>query len=108
MERVTFDMPRLLKKRLPVLTVDELRPVLAVCNVRDKALVMLMVDSGLRRAEVCALNWDDLDFSNGLLRVKRGKGGKARSAVVGATARRALLAYQRKLVHAGLDFPPYV
>jgi site-specific recombinase XerD len=56
-----------------------------------------MVDTGLRRAEVCALNWDDLDISSGLVRVVRGKGGKARSVVVGAITRRALLGYRRSL-----------
>jgi integrase len=54
-----------------------------------------MTDSGLRRAEVCALNWGDVDFATGLVAVRRGKGGKARSAVVGAATRRALLAYRR-------------
>ena len=56
-----------------------------------------MVDTGLRRAEVCALNWCDVDISSGLVRVVRGKGGKARSVVVGVTTRRALLAYRRRI-----------
>jgi len=47
--------------------------------------------------EVPALNWGDVDFSTGALIVRRGKGGKARVAAVGATTRRALLAYQRSL-----------
>ena len=86
-ELVTFDMPRLAKRRLPVLTVAELNQVIAACtNPRDKAIVMLLEDSGFRRSEVCALDWDDIDFGNGLLRVRRGKGGKSRSAVVGAPA----------------------
>jgi integrase len=56
-----------------------------------------MVDTGMRRAEVVALNWGDIDISTGLVQVIRGKGGKARSMVVGATTRRALLAYRRTL-----------
>jgi integrase/recombinase XerD len=91
-------MPRLEKKRLPVLSVDQLREILKACNVRDKAIVLFMVDSGLRRAEVCALNWQDVDMSNGLVKVRLGKGRKDRSAVVGATTRRALLAYRRTIV----------
>ena len=50
-----------------------------------------MADSGLRRAEVIALKWGDVDMMNGLGTVKRGKGGKARSGVIGATTRRVLL-----------------
>lgn len=94
---VRFDMPRLGKKRLPVLTADELKEIVKACNVRDKALVLFMADSGLRRAEVINLNWPDIDMQSGLVRVRQGKGKKDRSAVIGATTRRALLAYRRTL-----------
>ena len=72
-EPITFAMPKVAKKRLPVLsadeqskvivakrlprlTVEQLRDVLKVCNVRDKAIVYFMADSGLRRSEVVAWN----------------------------------------------------
>lgn len=88
-------MPKIAKKRLPVLTADQLRQLVKACSVRDRAIVLFMADSGLRRSELCALNWQDVDMTSGLVRVARGKGGKARSAVIGATTRRALLAYRR-------------
>src|SRR5512135_1481272 len=70
-ERVYFDMPRFAKKRLPVLSPDELRTIIAACETpRDRALIMLLADSGLRCSEVIALDWSDIDFSNGLLRVR--------------------------------------
>jgi integrase/recombinase XerD len=93
---VKIEMPKVAKKRLPVLTADEVNTVLHSCkSARDKAIILLMVDTGLRRSEVIALNWTDIDFTTGLALVKRGKGGKARSVVIGATTRRALLAYRR-------------
>jgi integrase/recombinase XerD len=55
------------------------------------------VDSGLRRAEVCALNWGDVYISSGIVRVERGKGGKARSVIIGVHTRRALLKYRREI-----------
>ena len=64
-----------------------------------------MADSGLRRAEVIALNWGEVDMMTGLVTVKRGKGGKARSTVVGATARRVLLAYRKTLKDVGENSP---
>jgi len=97
-EEVTFQMPTIAEKRLPVLSGEDVKQLVAACRApRDKALILLMVDTGLRRAEVCALNWDDVDIASGLVRVVRGKGGKARSVVVGVTTRRALLAYRRQL-----------
>jgi integrase/recombinase XerD len=75
------------------LTTDELRRVLRSCvNLRDRALVLLLADSGTRRTEVLNLNWGDVDFSTGAALVRRGKGGKARVTAIGATTRRALLA----------------
>jgi site-specific recombinase XerD len=93
---VKFAMPRLSKKRLPVLSADELKRAIEACrSKRDKALLLFLADSGLRRAEVCALNWEDVDMQTGLVRVKQGKGRKDRSAVISPTVRRALLQYRR-------------
>ena len=94
---ITFDMPRLEKKWLPVLTADELKQIVKACNTRDKAIVLFLVDSGLRRSEFIRLDWSDVDIQSGLVRVKQGKGKKDRSTVIGATTRRALLAYRRTL-----------
>lgn len=107
MPAVKFDMPKLSKKRLPVLSIVELKTIIQACtNPRDKALILVLVDSGVRRAEVTALDWENIDFTNGLIRVERGKDRKARSVVIGATARRALLAYRRTLAdHTGPVFP---
>jgi integrase len=94
---VVFEMPKIAKKRLPVLNAEQLQTVVKACNIRDKAIVLFMADSGLRREEVSLLNWADVDMQSGLVRIHRGKGGKARISRVGATTRRALLAYRRTL-----------
>lgn len=105
-ELITYAMPRMEKKRLPCLTADQLNTVIAACkNPRDKALILFMADSGLRRAEIIALTWEDVDIMSGLVKVKRGKGGKARSAVIGATTRRVLLAYRRSLGNPASNSP---
>jgi site-specific recombinase XerD len=105
---VVFQIPKVPRARLLTLDAGQLAAVIAACDgPRDRALIMLMADSGLRRAEVCALTWGDLDMASGRLRVARGKGGKARSAVIGATARRALLAYRRTLTNTGEAAPVF-
>jgi len=104
-EPILFAMPKVEKKRLPVLSAEEVSNLLALCDVRERAVILLMVDTGLRRSEVVALNWGDLDIMSGLARVVRGKGGKARSVVIGATTRRSLLAYRRTLETATPDAP---
>jgi hypothetical protein len=49
---IKFELPKLAKKRLPVLTAEQLRQIVKECNIRDKAIIPFMADSGLRRAEV--------------------------------------------------------
>src|SRR5690606_34175925 len=103
-EVVKFEMPRLSKKRLPVLNADQLQQIIKACNVRDRAIVLFMADSGLRRSETLNLNWGDVNMENGLVKVRQGKGKKDRIAVVGVTTRRALLRY-RKTITYGDDIP---
>ena len=48
---VTVRMPRVEQKRMEVLSREEVKRVLSVCGTRDRALVMTLVDSGVRRGE---------------------------------------------------------
>ncbi|QWW18816.1 tyrosine recombinase XerC [Schaalia sp. 19OD2882] len=57
--------------------------------VRDWAILEVIYSSGIRVAELCALDLDCLDRSNGTLRV-RGKGGKERTVPLGEPALAAL------------------
>ena len=51
-------------------------------GVRNYALLRLMIYTGLRRAEVVALHWDDIDFEDQLVTVRHGKGDKERIAAI--------------------------
>jgi site-specific recombinase XerD len=95
-EAVTFQMPRLEKKRLPSLTPEQFRKALkAAPTARDRAILLLLVDSGIRRAEALALNWGDVNFQTGAVLIRKGKGNKARITAIGARTRRALIALRR-------------
>ena len=60
-----------------VYDIDQVRQILAYCaDNRDRAFIHFMVDSGLRNAEVRALNWVDVDLASGIVSVKCGKGRK--------------------------------
>ena len=84
---IVFNMPKMQKRRMPMLTAEQLKQILSAdLTPRDLALIMFIADSGLRRAEISALNWGDVDIGSGRVRVSKGKGGKARTAVVGANS----------------------
>jgi integrase/recombinase XerD len=97
-ELVAFDMPKLAQKQLRFYTQKEVTQIIQACqDTRDRAFILLMVDSGLRLSEVIALNWGDVDVSTGIIKVVSGKGRKARIVMIGFNARRALLRYQREV-----------
>ena len=62
---------------------------------RNYALVQLMLQAGLRVGEVAMLRTDDITSSDrsGIVRIRQGKGMKAREVPLNATARRALRQY---------------
>jgi len=60
---------------------------------RDTALVLTLLDTGVRASELCGLTIGDLDTRTGALQVRKGKGRKGRTVYIGPQARRALLRY---------------
>lgn len=99
-----------LKKDRPLprpLKDEEVQRLLAVVqNLRDRAIVILVLRTGLRVEEVSNLQLDDLDLARQRLIVRRGKGGKDRRVYLSEDAVTALEAYleQRTDVHCPASF----
>lgn len=65
---------------------------------RDKAILLTLLDTGLRASELCALPVEDVDMKSGKVSVRSGeagkaKGGKGRVVFMGKSARRFLWRY---------------
>jgi integrase/recombinase XerC len=86
----------------PFLTVDDVFQLLgAVKNktgldVRDRAVLEVFYSSGIRVSELVGLDWADIDFQLGIVRVL-GKGSKERIVPIGEIALQALQDYAREL-----------
>jgi len=89
-------------------TIDEIKRLLAVCDldirsgaqfigIRNKAMLMLFIDTGLRRAEMVSISINDLDLEGRRIRVV-GKGNKIGVVPFSARTAKVLWAYlvQRK------------
>ena len=48
-------------------------------GIRNYALLRLMIYTGLRRAEIVTLRWDDIDLENQTVTVRHGKGDNGAS-----------------------------
>ncbi len=87
-------MPRLAKDVLPAFSPDDVSALLAAClNVRDRAALLFLLDTGVRASEFVALNVSDLDTKTGAVVVHLGKGQKTRTVFIGAKALKAVLRY---------------
>jgi len=89
------DAPRLPRMLVRPYSEEEIGKLLATCDrsllgLRDRAIILTLLDRGLRAGELCSLTVQDL--SGELLKVE-GKGQKERLVRLGRTARRAILAY---------------
>ena len=78
------------RKKLPyILEEEEQKELLAVFNtryptqVRNKTMIKLMLDSGLRLSEAVNLKWKHINLMSGKLEVKEGKGAKDRVVYIG-------------------------
>lgn len=74
-----------MKKSLPdILTKEEQKRLLEQFNLRyitpqrNRAMIKLLLDTGLRLAEMTSLQWKHIDLISGSLKVVNGKGAKDR------------------------------
>jgi integrase/recombinase XerC/integrase/recombinase XerD len=94
MERVS--MPRLEQRIPPPYAPGEVRALLAACDrrtargARDYAIILTLLDTGLRASELVSLRVGHVDMRTGLATIM-GKGGKQRIVRAGAKARGAIL-----------------
>jgi len=78
---------------------DEIRALLGAINlrrrpgIRNYALVLFLLDTGVRASECVSVRLDDVDWEHGRVRVLHGKGQKQRWVGLGEDAQRALQTY---------------
>lgn len=94
-----------------LLSLDEIKTVLTELPprinrktaLRNRAIVILLVQAGLRNSELRMLTPADLDFNNKCIEIKHGKGEKRRVVAFPALARQLVQEYLESAVR-----PPYL
>lgn len=99
--------PRLDQRAIDGVSDDELRRLLKACDgadlrdKRDKAMVVLFAETGLRASELLGLTIADIDLPTCTAHVVRGKGGKGRRVKFSASCAATLDRYLRARRAAG-------
>lgn len=108
---VNMRPPRVPEDPPPILTEDDLRRLIRACegtgfdDRRDMAIIRLLIDTGMRRAEITGLRVEDLDFDIGVA-VVVGKGGRRRACPFGRRTAAVLDRYLRaRGRHRDADLP---
>ena len=78
-------------KRLRYLEKEEIRRLIDNCPKRIKAIVIVAINTGMRRGEILKLKWHDIDFKQNIIHVLDTKNGESREAYMNTTVRKALI-----------------
>jgi integrase len=95
--------PKLDQKPVPNLSDDEIARLLKACSgkdwraKRDRAMVALLAETGLRAGELLGLDVSDVDLPGCSLMVRRGKGARGRRVRFSPSAAAAIDRYQRSV-----------
>jgi site-specific recombinase XerD len=93
-----IDKPVMPKTVTPIVTEDEITRVLKQFDTstflgkRNSAVILVLLDTGIRLSELCAIKMQDVDIEGGYLKVQ-GKGNKERIVAIGDVTRKALWQY---------------
>jgi site-specific recombinase XerD len=93
--------PKVTNEPIKGVTGEEVKKMLETCGdnltgIRDKAILLCLLDTGARAKEFLSLNLDDVDFVSGAVDIRKGKGKKSRTVFIGKKSRRALRAYVKQ------------
>ena len=91
--------PKVAKQIVPIFTREEMQALLAACDdqdesvaARNKAIITLLLDTGIRLGELLGLRMDRLNVQDGTAQVT-GKGAKDRVVFIGAFCKKQLWRY---------------
>ncbi len=92
--------PKLAVQPIEPVGIEDVRALAQTCGhdfsgARDKAMILVLLDTGARAQEILSINLQDLDLATGSLLIRKGKGSKPRMAFLGQKTIRALRAYMR-------------
>lgn len=125
--------PRFQKMPVTIFTQDDIRAMLKACmyskesdtssrrrfamrrptGKRDRAIILVLLDTGIRASELCHMKIGDLDIKRGRMDIRHGvgggaKGGKGRSIYLGKAAQHAVWRYLQDREGDGPEAPLFV
>lgn len=98
LEENPFKAVKLLKennKRLRYLEKEEIVKLLARCSKRLRPIVVIALNTGMRKGEILGLKWQDVDFRRGIIYLYNTKNGERREIPINEMVKTALIRTQK-------------
>ena len=92
-------VPKAETKVVATFSEEQIQGLLSLClssngsNLRNMVILLLLLDCGLRVSELVGIELDDVNLSDGIVKIRKAKGGKERYVPVGSIAQKALWKY---------------
>ncbi|MEI7847433.1 MAG: tyrosine-type recombinase/integrase [Chloroflexota bacterium] len=93
--------PKVSNAPIEPIPLEDIEALIETCKegdktgIRDKAIFLCLLDTGVRAQEFCDINLADVDLTTGNILIRMGKGRKPRTVFIGKKSRRALKSYLR-------------
>ncbi len=101
--------PKAEKRNPTAFTDDEIRQLYDTAdNTRDRAIILCLLDTGVRVAEFVAWNVGDVNLKTGVITIRQPKNRHERTAYLGLHARRDYLKWYAELPDISPDAPVWV
>jgi integrase len=84
-------------QRTRFLSREECDRLIECCADHLKPLVTVALNTGMRRGELLALTWEDIDIPNGLIQVRTSKSGEGRQIPMNEAAKKTLNGLKEKV-----------
>lgn len=84
-------------KRLRYLSKEECQTLINACSDHLKPIVITALNTGMRRAEILTLKWENVDLQHGFILLNKTKNGERREIPINETLRATFRSLQRRL-----------
>jgi integrase/recombinase XerC len=94
-----INKPKNEKRYIQALTTEEIKtllnncPAKSVTGYRNRTILMMLIDSGMRVSELASLRLSDVEINSGSILIRNGKGNKQRTVRIGAVVQKSLWRY---------------
>jgi integrase len=93
-------------KRVRYLSKDEWQTLLEVCDSHLYPIVLMALNTGMRKSEILNLQWDDIDLANNFIHLEITKNGERRDIPINETLKEMLVKLPRRLDGKYLFYDP--